>query len=147
MNHKVQQTLVTIIFINRFENQVLRLSGIMTGMLVGYITAYFMGMVNMAIPDGALITIPVPFKYGINFDLAAFIPVAIISVVTAIETTGDLTANSMVSREPTKGPVYIERIRGGVLGDVVNSCLASILGSFPMSTFSQNNIKVFKQPE
>lgn len=132
-------TLITIILINRFDNQVLRLSGIMIGMIVGYITAYFMGMVNFVIPDVAIISIPVPFKYGINFDLAAFIPVAIISVVTAIETTGDLTANSMVSREPTQGPVYIKRIRGGVLGDGVNSCLASILGSFPMSTFSQNN--------
>lgn len=132
-------TLATIIFINRFSNQVLRLSGIMIGMMVGYITAYFMGMVNFEIADVAIISIPVPFKYGINFDLAAFIPVAIISVVTAIETTGDLTANSMVSREPTQGPLYIKRIKGGVLGDGVNSCLASILGSFPMSTFSQNN--------
>ena len=132
-------TLATIIAINRFSNPVLRLSGIMIGMLVGYITAYFMGMVNFQIPDVAIIAVPIPFKYGFNFDLAAFIPVAIISVVTAIETTGDLTANSMVSREPTQGPLYIKRIKGGVLGDGVNSCLASIFGSFPMSTFSQNN--------
>jgi len=132
-------TLATIIFINRFSNQVLRLSGIMIGMVVGYITAYFMGMVSFDIADVAIIAVPVPFKYGINFDLAAFIPVAIISIVTAIETTGDLTANSMISREPVQGPIYIERIRGGVLGDGVNSCLAATFGSFPMSTFSQNN--------
>lgn len=132
-------TLATIILINRSSNQVLRLSGIMIGMLVGYITACYMGMVSFEIADVALISIPVPFKYGFDFDFAAFIPVAIISIVTAIETTGDLTANSMVSRQPTQGPVYISRIRGGVLGDGVNSCLASIFGSFPMSTFSQNN--------
>ena len=132
-------TLGTIIFINRFDNHVLRLSGIMIGMIIGYITAYFMGMVNFVIPDVEIISIPVPFKYGMDFDIAAFIPVAIISVVTAIETTGDLTANSMVSREPIRGPLYVERIRSGVLGDGVNSCIASIFGSFPMSTFSQNN--------
>ncbi|MET4757857.1 solute carrier family 23 protein [Endozoicomonas sp. NE40] len=61
------------------------------------------------------------------------------TVVTAIETTGDLTANSVVSNEPVKGPVYINRIKGGVLGDGTNSAIAAILGSFPMSTFSQNN--------
>ncbi|QXP44882.1 purine permease [Shewanella eurypsychrophilus] len=132
-------TLASIIAINRLRNPVLRLSGIMIGMLVGYITAYFMGMVNFHIPDVAIISVPMPFKYGFNFDLAAFIPVAIISVVTAIETTGDLTANSMVSKEPTQGPLYLKRIKGGVLGDGVNSCLAATFGSFPMSTFSQNN--------
>lgn len=132
-------TLAAVIFMNRFNNPILRLSGIMIGMIIGYITAYFMGMVTFVIPDTALISIPMPFKYGIDFDLAAFIPVAIISVVTAIETTGDLTANSVVSNEPTQGPVYIDRIKGGVLGDGVNSCLAAIFGSFPMSTFSQNN--------
>lgn len=132
-------TLIAVILMNRFNNPVLRLSGIMIGMIIGYITAYFMGMVNFVIPDVPIIAIPVPFKYGFNFDLAAFIPIAIISVVTAIETTGDLTANSVVSHEPTQGPVYVDRIRSGVLSDGVNSCIASILGSFPMSTFSQNN--------
>lgn len=132
-------TLATIIGVNRFRNPILRLSGIMIGMLVGYITAYFMGMVHFHLPDVPIISVPMPFKYGFNFDLAAFIPVAIISVVTAIETTGDLTANSMVSKEPTQGPLYIKRIKGGVLGDGVNSCLAATFGSFPMSTFSQNN--------
>lgn len=107
-------TLATIILINRSSNQVLRLSG----MLVGYITAYYMDMVSFEIADVALISIPVPFKYGFYFDLAAFIPVAIISIVTAIETTGDLTAKSMVSRQPTQGQIYISRIRGGVRGDV-----------------------------
>ncbi len=132
-------TLATIILINRSSNQVLRLSGIMIGMVVGYITATFMGMVNFDVADVAIIAVPIPFKYGIDFDLAAFIPVAIISVVTAIETTGDLTANSMISKQPVQGPLYIQRIKGGVLGDGVNSCLAATFGSFPMSTFSQNN--------
>lgn len=132
-------TLASVIFMNRFNSPILRLSGIMIGMIIGYITAYFMGIVNFDIPEVALIAVPVPFKYGFNFDLAAFIPIAMISVVTAIETTGDLTANSVVSHEPTQGPVYVDRIRSGVLSDGVNSCIAAIFGSFPMSTFSQNN--------
>lgn len=132
-------TLATIIFINRFSNQTLRLAAIMIGMVVGYITAASMGMVNYDIAEVAVVTIPMPFKYGFDFALSAFIPVAIISVVTAIETTGDLTANSMVSGEPVKGPLYMKRIKSGVLADGTNSTIAAIMGSFPMSTFSQNN--------
>ncbi len=132
-------TLGTIIFLNRFSNQTLRLSAIMIGMVVGYISAALMGMVNYDIADVAIMTIPTPFKFGLDFDIAAFIPVAIISVVTAIETTGDLTANSMVSNEPVKGPLYMKRIKAGVLADGTNSTIAAIMGSFPMSTFSQNN--------
>ncbi|MET4757856.1 uracil-xanthine permease family protein [Endozoicomonas sp. NE40] len=71
-------TLGTIIFLNRFSNQVLRLSAIMIGMTVGYICAAFMGMVNYNIADVALVTVPTPFKFGFDFDIAAFIPVAII---------------------------------------------------------------------
>ncbi len=63
-----------------------------------------------------LVSVPVPFKYGFNFDLAAFIPIAIIYVITALETTGDLTANSMVSKQPVTGPLFVKRIKGGVLG-------------------------------
>jgi len=45
----------------------------------------------------------------------------------------------MISGEPVEGDVYVKRISGGVLGDGVNSALASIFNSFPNTTFSQNN--------
>jgi xanthine permease XanP len=56
-----------------------------------------------------------------------------------IETMGDLTANSVISGEPVEGDLYLSRIKGGVLGDGVNSGLAAILNTFPNTTFSQNN--------
>ncbi len=60
-------------------------------------------------------------------------------VITSIETSGDLTATSMISGEPIKGPVYEKRIKGGVLGDGVNSLIAAVFNTFPVTTFSQNN--------
>ena len=56
-----------------------------------------------------------------------------------MESIGDLTATSMVSNEPISGPVYVSRIRGGVLADGFNSALAGFFGTFPNTTFSQNN--------
>lgn len=45
----------------------------------------------------------------------------------------------MISGEPIKGPLYEKRIKGGVLGDGVNSLIVSIFNTFPVTTFSQNN--------
>jgi len=56
-----------------------------------------------------------------------------------MESIGDLTATSMVSNEPITGPLYVSRIRGGVLADGFNTALAGFFGTFPNTTFSQNN--------
>ncbi|MBY4678395.1 nucleobase:cation symporter-2 family protein [Marinobacterium arenosum] len=132
--------LITIIAFNRFQFQILRLSAVIAGLSIGFAAAWAMGKVDFGgLGDVTLISIPVPFKYGFSFDLAAFIPIAIIFLITPLETTGDLTANSMVSRQPVKGPVYLNRIKAGVLADGCNSALAATFNSLPMTTFSQNN--------
>jgi xanthine permease XanP len=132
--------LATIIIMNRFRNPMIRLSAVIVGLLVGFAVAWVLGRVDFGgLANLPLLTIPQPFKYGFSFDLAAFISLAVIYVVTAIETTGDLTANSMVSRQPVSGPVYLNRIKSGVLADGFNSAMAASLNSLPMTTFSQNN--------
>jgi xanthine permease XanP len=45
----------------------------------------------------------------------------------------------MISKEPIKGDSYIQRIKGGVLGDGINSMIAGVFNTFPNTTFSQNN--------
>ncbi|SEF84111.1 uracil-xanthine permease family protein [Marinobacterium lutimaris] len=131
--------LALIIILNQSSNSWIRLSSIIIGLVVGYIAAFFMGKISFDNISAPLFSIPVPFKYGFDFDFGAFIPIALIYLITAIESTGDLTANSMVSKQPLKGPVYISRIRGGVLADGFNSALAAVFNTFPNTTFSQNN--------
>lgn len=132
--------LVVIIALNRLSNPWLRLSAIIIGLLVGSLAAWFTGvLVPKPLPDLPLLSLPMPFKYGFAFDWMAFIPVALIYLITAIETTGDLTANCMISKQPIKGPEYLTRIKGGVLGDGVSSLIAAVFNTFPNTTFSQNN--------
>jgi xanthine permease XanP len=132
--------LVTIIALNRLRNPWLRLSAIIIGLLVGSLAAWFSGvLVPKPLPDLPLVSLPMPFRYGFDFDWMAFVPVALIYLITAIETTGDLTANCMISRQPIKGPQYLQRIRGGVLGDGISSLIAALFNTFPNTTFSQNN--------
>lgn len=136
--------LAVIIMLNRSSNQWLRLSSIVIGLITGMALALFMGKTSTAaimesISQQPWLSIPVPFKYGFSFDWVAFLPIAIIYLITAIESTGDLTANCMISRQPIQGENYLRRIKGGVLGDGFNSMLAAVFNTFPNTTFSQNN--------
>lgn len=132
--------LALIIVLNRSSNQWVRLTSIVVGLAVGFVIAGLMGMLDFShLGTLPLISIPVPFKFGFSFDLSAFIPIALIYVITTIETTGDITANCIISKQPIEGDGYLQRIRGGVLGDGFNSALAAVFNTFPNTTFSQNN--------
>ena len=132
--------LVVVLVLNRSKNPMIRMSSIVGGIMVGYLVAWYMGIVNFGYMTGLpFVNIPIPFNYGFAFNWTAFIGVAFIYVITTIESTGDLTATSMLSGEPVEGEIYMERIKGGVLGDGVNSAIAAIFNTFPNTTFSQNN--------
>ncbi|ENJ8200233.1 uracil-xanthine permease [Vibrio cholerae] len=132
--------LAIIVLLNRAHNPYVRVASIVIAMLVGYVMAYLMGMVNTDnLAETQLIALPIPMQYGLGFDWSLFIPLVLIFLITALEAIGDITATSEVSGEPVKGPMYMKRIKGGVLADGLNSALAAVFNSFPNSTFSQNN--------
>jgi xanthine permease XanP len=129
-----------IIALNMTGNRYLRMGAIAIGLVIGYIISLALGLVNLsALSSLPLIRIPIPFRYGMSFDFAAFVPFILLYLITAIETIGDLTATSAVSKEPIEGAVYFRRIKGGVLGDGINSLIAAVFNTFPNTTFSQNN--------
>ena len=132
--------LLIVVLLTLSQNRFLRMGAIAIGLIVGFAIALFLGIVDFSsLGQLPLWRMPIPFRYGISFDISAFLPFVLIYILTAIETVGDLTATSVVSGEPVSGGVYIRRIKGGVLGDGVNSLIASILNTFPNTTFSQNN--------
>ncbi|TVQ09409.1 MAG: purine permease [Leptolyngbya sp. DLM2.Bin27] len=130
--------IVTVLTLS--QNRVLRMGAIAIGLLVGYIISIFLGLVNFsALSQLPLFRLPLPMRFGWGFSFTALAPIAILYLITAVETIGDLTANSAVSGEPVKGSLYFRRIKGGVLGDGINSAIAALLNTFPNTTFSQNN--------
>jgi xanthine permease XanP len=129
-----------IVFFNRSSNRYLRMGSIIIGIIIGYAVSYFCGMVDFgAMPNYELFNIPVPFKYGVSFNLSAILAFAIVYVITAIEAYGDITANSLISGEPVEGEKFLKRAQGGILADGLNSFIAGALNSFPNSIFAQNN--------
>ena len=132
--------LIIIIGLNASSNRWLRLSSILVGMLFGAFLSFGLGLMNFdALGDMPLISVPEPFKYGFDFDWALFIPVAMIYLLTAIETSGDLTANSLLCGLSIKDKSYYKRIKGGILADGINSSIAAMFNTFPNTTFGQNN--------
>ena len=132
--------LALIIFFNRSSNHYLRMSSIVIGLAIGYVVSWAMGMVDFSdIPDFGNLNIPIPFKYGVSFDLSAIVSLGLVYLITAIEAYGDITANSLISGQSVEGEKFMKRASGGILADGFNSMLAGIFNSFPNSIFAQNN--------
>jgi len=132
--------LILIIFFNRSSNHYLRMSSIVIGLAIGYVVSWAMGMVNFSdIPDFGNLNVPIPFKYGVSFDLSAIVSLGLVYLITAIEAYGDITANSLISGQPVEGEKFMKRASGGILADGFNSMIAGIFNSFPNSIFAQNN--------
>lgn len=132
--------LVIIILFNRSSNRYLRMSSIVIGLAVGYLVAWFTGIIDFSsVQKFGGFNVPVPFKYGLSFDLSSIIALGLIYMITAIEAYGDITANSLISGEPVEGEKFVRRASGGILADGLNSMLAGIFNSFPNSIFAQNN--------
>jgi xanthine permease XanP len=133
--------LLVIIMLNRQRNPYLRVASLVIAMAVGYVAAWWMGMLPPAPTNESnhWFTFPVPLYYGLGFDWNLILPLILVFMVTSLETIGDITATSDVSEQPVSGPVYIHRLKGGVLANGLNSCLSAVFNTFPNSCFGQNN--------
>ena len=132
--------LAIIVALNRVRIVWLRSAAIVIALAVGYALAAWLGRLDFTGMHAApLFQVPTPLHFGLGFSWALFVPMLIIYLVTSLEAIGDVTATSKVSREPVEGPVWMGRIKGGMLVNGANSLLAGIFNTFPSSIFAQNN--------
>ncbi len=131
---------VVILAFNSSRSRYLRMLSIVLGLAAGYLAGIALGRVDLgALRTTPWLTVPVPFRYGIGFNLAAFVPFALMYLITVMESIGDLTATSALTAQPISGPLYFRRLQGGLLADGINSVIGACLNSFPSTTFAQNN--------
>lgn len=128
-----------VLALNRMRNPWCRMGALMFGMVAGTVAAALVGAVTVPDWTGPWLAAPVPFRYPLAFRWEWALPMALMYLASTVETIGDITATSMVSDEPTSGPHYEKRLSGGILADGLNSMLATIFGSLPTTSFSQNN--------
>ena len=128
--------LLSVLFFNRCKNKYLRMSSIVFGLCLGYGLAFALGKVNMSALNVEMLmsfNIPQPFKYGIDFNISSFIAIGLVYLITAIEATGDVTANSMISGLPIEGDSYLKRFDyfSRYVGYYIAAMLV-LLGLFPI---------------
>ena len=111
-------------------------AAILLGLIAGYLVGIATGVVNFGgVAKAAWFVVPTPFKYGIEFSAVAIIGMMLMSIVSAIETVGDISgiAKGGAGREATD-----EELAGGTYADGLGSAVAGIFGGLPNTSFSQN---------
>ena len=119
-----------------FTKGIISNAAILIGMIVAYILAYLMGMVNFGgVAKASWITGLQVMPYGFEVNIGAIFGVTIVSIVSAIETVGDAsaTAKAGAGRDATD-----EEISGATYADGLGTAVAAVFGGLPNTSFSQN---------
>ena len=127
---------IVAIFFNLRGKGMASAASILIGIVAGFIVASALGMVNYGkIASAAWFAFPMPLQYGIDFVPGAIILMLFMSVVTTIETIGDISATTMggAKREATD-----KEISGGIMADGVGTAFGAIFNAMPNTSYSQN---------
>ena len=129
-------TLVVCIVCQVFGKGFVKSLSILLGLIVGYILAICMGMVDFSVLKGVgVISLPTILPFKPVFDLGAILSVTAIFLVSATETIGDSTAltSTVLGRDITS-----KELSGSIACDGFISSLSGVLGCTPITSFSQN---------
>ena len=129
-------TLLACLLCQVFAKGFLRSLSVLVGLIVGYILACFMGMVDFSgVAGQSFISLPkfVPFKP--EFNIGAILSVVAVYLVSATETIGDTSAlcNSALKRNPTD-----KELGAAISCDGFVSSVSGLFGCTPITSFSQN---------
>jgi len=129
-------TLLTVLIAAQFGKGVVKLSAIIVGIVVGYLIALALGMVDFtSIGNAAWFAAPEFMPFQMEFHAAAIASMVVICVINSVQTIGDLSATSVagMNRE-----LKTKELTGGLLGNGLTTTISSFFGALPTSTFSQN---------
>jgi NCS2 family nucleobase:cation symporter-2 len=129
-------TLVTVLIAAQFGKGVVKLAAIIVGMVVGYLVALSLGMVDFSnIHEAQALAIPAFMPFRMEFHAAAITSMVVICVINSVQTIGDLSATTVggMNRE-----LKTRELTGGLLGNGLTTVVSSLFGAMPTSTFSQN---------
>lgn len=129
-------TLACCLVFNLFAKGYYKQLSVLFGLVVGYILALCLGVVDFSALDGVgVVSLPKIMPYAPVFNLDAIVAVTLIFLVSATETIGDTTAlaATALGREPTD-----KEISGSLAVDGFVSTLSGCFGCMPITSFSQN---------
>jgi uracil permease len=127
-------TLLTVILGNVLFRGFLKVIPILVGVVVGYVFAIFMGVVNFeSVRQAAWFAFPT--IYSPKFDTTAILTIIPAAVVVLAEHIGHLVVTgNLVGKDLTKDP----GLHRSLLGDGVSTMLSGFFGSVPTTTYGEN---------
>ncbi len=129
-------TLICCIVFNILARGYWKQLSVLFGLVVGYVAATCMGMVDFSgITSAGIISLPQILPVEPVFNVGAIISIVVIFLVSATETIGDTSAlaSSGLNREATT-----RELSGSLAADGFISALSGLFGCLPITSFSQN---------
>lgn len=129
-------TLLSCLLFQIFAKSYFKQLSVLFGLVVGYIVAACMGIVDFStLKECGVIAIPRFMPFTPEFHVGPIVTVILIFLVSATETIGDTSAlaASALNREVTD-----KEITGSIACDGYISSLSALFGCLPITSFSQN---------
>lgn len=129
-------TLLCCILFNLFAKSYWKQLSVLFGLVVGYIVAIPLGMVDFSsLSSTAIVSFPQFMPFKMEFNINAIVSVTLIFLVSATETIGDTSAlaSSGLGRDVTA-----KETAGSIACDGFISSISSLFGCLPITSFSQN---------
>ncbi len=128
--------LLAILVAFAFGNRLVSMAAILVGLVVGYLVALPLGVVDLdQIAEAAWFSVPRPLEFGLSFPAAAIIGMSVMAIATSVETIGDLAA---ITKGGAGREVTDRELSGGVIADGVGTAFASLFSAMPNTSYSQN---------
>lgn len=129
-------TLLSCLITQIFAKGFLRSLSVLVGLVIGYIVAFCMGMVDFsALGNVGIVAMPTIMPFKPEFHLDAIIAIICVFLVSATETIGDTSAlcSGALGRN-----VHKREMGSSVACDGFISSVAGCFGCTPITSFSQN---------
>lgn len=128
-------TLVVSLLITFLGKGFFKQLGILMGVIVGYLLALWLGLVDTSIiANASLFSNPIQFTVP-KFGLDAMLIIVPLAICTILEHIGDITTNgTVVGKNFIKEP----GLHRTLLGDGLATAMAGLLGSIPNTTYGEN---------
>lgn len=129
-------TLVAMVAMNVWGAGLVRMTAALLGLLVGYVAAIFMGVIDRDYLDAVLIApwLGVPrFHFQWSFDPALLVPFAIASIAAAMKAAGTITICQRINNASWVRP-DMPSVTRGVLADGLGTAAAGVAGAVGANT-------------
>ena len=130
-------TLIVTLACNFFGKGLVKASGMLIGIVVGYAASLLVGgVVSFADFEAASwFALPRPFYFGMEFHLDAIVMMILMYMVQAVQTIGDVSSTAMggFGRQATD-----QELGGAIKGQAICGMIGSVIGGLPTDPYSQN---------